>query len=708
MSNTSQLRFTLNNPTLGPLVVNDPEGWDEAPLTLERDAAYSEVLEKYTSPLTFNQEAVVYLEQAAAMGIDTMVSVLVEISEDYGITWETFFAGLVELETRARLDWPEEYKIQYNVKKEDAWSIFMNRKSTPVDVRSLIDLDGATIAATTQTEIALPYQVLDRISKTRFTPSSAITDPADPGYGYLSWDFDATNKFGAFDLPEKVFDEVLTKFHLPNGTGPDFPAWLVECTEAGTFDFDISLNIYQFFAAAVQSPTAIPGYVNFYLAYGNDITGANLTKVPLVRTDIPIGVPTIVAYSNFSLVLAGIPLKITDKIWLYMEWGGPGAVTYNIFQDLGGLTNPKQYISIKNHSIFQDTVAKGFLIHDLVDGAIRRTCPMTLLSPLLGKTIHGYDDDGCGSNFEILLGSDIRDRLHQGVVPFAMSVDDLWAAVNAEFNAGLGVEGNQIYIDSKSAFFDKTGYSILLNNVNKVTQNTTRDSVYKSMKIGRSKWQLTAGASSIDDPQTIHNYASPLRYTGNPLTIDSKFIAASLLFELTRRAQTKPGETFDLDNDFFILKVLPDLSGPDLVGVCTDLLNYATRYNKTLTPARMLLRWINVLNVGHTEYIGKVFRFINGLGNTLTGVTVAEDCEDPSTVVENQNITITADVLHGVDTSSLDGYPMTWTEYKQIRGLKRKRIGISSGTTDHVFYFIKRLDFYRFKGTAKFDLLRDQ
>lgn len=694
--NSTQLRFTLINDTLGSLVVNDPEGYDTIPLTLEREKDFSEVMEKFTSPLTFNQNAISYLESAEALGIDTKVVCKVEVSEDYGVTWENFFPeGLIDFETKLRLDEAgQEYKLQYNIKQNDLWSAFYNRKSTPVNVMSTTDLDGNVVSVPSVLNLALPSQKIPQIYDAHLG--------AD-----VSFDDLAVNEYIQFDFDDEVLNEITYKFGLSVSRNPNIPQSLWTLQYDGNFTslaFRVTLSTA--FSGVFSPLGGVTSHMNLYFRVVT-ITG--------VTTDYIFTQTNFSDRSEFTIIMPIGNLLKGDSIILYGK--ALTAFTISIGNQLimrGGFDGVLSYFTqafISYQSVFPSSVTEAIFLHDVANSIIKRISPTSLHSPFFGGAAQGYGSDGCGYPYINVQGLQLRGfKLIDK--PFAINFDDWWAGANPIFNLGLGTEVvggvERIYIDEKSKFYDASGFSLKLNFVNKVSKTLKFDKVYKSVEIGYTKSDLNSAGSAIDDPQTSHKYASPLRLVGQTISIMSKWIAASLLFELTRRATLKLSETFDTDNNVFVLKILPDLvtPSPDVTGTATNLLNPTGRYNKNLTPARNFLRWSNVLNVGQT--LGNLFKFISGIGNFTASINIAPgSCSDSFTgpLAENANVTVSANVLHGIGTEEFES-SFSWLQYKTLKAAKRKRIGISETDIDHDYYYIEKFNFYLLQGKAKFTLIK--
>ena len=112
-------RFTLNNATAGSLVISEPGGWDEAVLKLERNQEFHSLVEFYDQPLTFYGQSsngnggLDYIREIEkSQGPDAQITILIEISQDDGDTYETVFDGLIDIPSAKEVDF---YKAEYGI-----------------------------------------------------------------------------------------------------------------------------------------------------------------------------------------------------------------------------------------------------------------------------------------------------------------------------------------------------------------------------------------------------------------------------------------------------------------------------------------------------------------------------------------------------------------------------------------------------------------
>lgn len=278
-------------------------------------------------------------------------------------------------------------------------------------------------------------------------------------------------------------------------------------------------------------------------------------------------------------------------------------------------------------------------------------------------------------------------------------------------------------IEEKAHWYDDSETSVDLSFVQNITKVYDREHQFNQVEIGYQKWNAE-DVSGIDDPQTKHTYSSIFQRIGQKITLFSRFIAAGLTIEVTRRTTREKSADYKYDNDTFIIALNPNTididpeTSPDLTDFqpefdenftsVSNLQNSDSRYNLRLTPARNLIRWLNYLSGCLQFYSSSVFKFVSGEGNydmESTMMGISNGCDDPSDYAgeelsEKQDIPISSDYLFIPEPLQITGLPLSWDEYKTIRDNPKKAIGISQTDEDHVKCFIKSLEYNLFSGTC--------
>lgn len=702
--------FTLGGD-LGNQVISEPEGWASIIFNLERDLTYWSLIENFELPLIFygtadgNNGGYTYLSNAINNGIDTNVTIDIQLSFDDGDTYETCFDGRIDLSTCEEIVYRA--KIQAAIVRNDLWAIFMANKSKPVDLLSTTDIYGNHRYPIPQRELSLPSQKLEGTFSGNY---NGVTYQ----YSFLS---DAVD-YGLIDYDEIIISEIETKFDLPVGTASTpVNSDLYELKYGGSYTFNI--QVY----AQITVGVDIPGnFFNVILKAGtNTIT---LTKTnSVITTYISGGSINITTYSYTGT----LSLVAGNFIQLYFSAITPGtrrnALIYGKTQALTGagiaitpgtVGNPLTFMRITANTTYTETTADTILVHDaglsICDRILGRDD--TFYSEYFGgaNSAITYSSNGCGYLNTLTRGVNIRGYTFSEK-PFTMNFDDWWAGVNPVFNLGLGYEeisngsplSTVIRVEPKSSFFNTTS-TVFLTGVNDIRIKFDLSLFTKTIQVGFELWQAET-ISGIDDPQTSHIYNLRYQLFGKDEKQLSKFIAASLAIEWTRRLTRVQSQDWRLDENIFIIALSnqnPSGSSPSFpneqpelfsAGV-TGLSNSETRINIRHTPARILERWSDFYSGQMQSYLTDSFKYASGEGNVLMTWAGDGSC-DSGSLIENQNIPISSTFLFLPVIYSFT-HPLTWDEYKTIRDNRKNAISISwtlSGVTNTKTVFIKKLGY---------------
>jgi hypothetical protein len=371
------------------------------------------------------------------------------------------------------------------------------------------------------------------------------------------------------------------------------------------------------------------------------------------------------------------------------------------------------HINISANTIYPATICPTFFLHDVFGGIIDRITglPTAFHSPLLGSPDTKYKQYiGEGALWQYVNAKGLQIRNYTlAEKPFAQSLRDQWEGANNILNLSLRYDklnGNDvIIIDRKEACYDDSDCSVYLSNVGTISRQYDQEFFYNQVEVGYQSWE-SEDVSGIDDPQSKQTRASRLKTIGKKLTLLSNFIAASLVWETTRRTTRLKSTDYKYDNNTFILAV--DKSGSDYnpelddnFSNVTGLLNEETRYNKKLSSARNFLRWINLISGGLQQYASSVLKFVSGEGNFAMSTTMYYNNDRESfggqPLSEKQDIPVSSEYLFLPILYNITHH-LTVDQYKAIQANRHLAIGISQTETDFTKFFIKSLQYTRATG----------
>lgn len=705
----SLFRVTLGHVTAGTLVISEPGGWDESKLSLVRNKEYHCLDQFYDQPLTFygeglqNNGGIQFIRDVEATdGPDAQITILFEISQDEGYTYEPLYTGILSLDTLKEIDF---YKADIGMVREDFWTKFINRKETPIDLMASVDLDGEARTPIGNITLPMPSQVLTTKYRAEMWTETAYYEHED-GDDVLVFEFDRTGgnevRVGTIQLPILISDTLEERFTYTNGAFNAITAYIpnfefITAKYKGSYAIDIQLILS-------TSPYVVP------FANGDQLSNMACwirknEESAILLTQTHLGVNGTDGRTKFTYTATWDLVK-GDKISLYLYYSGASNPDYfivfnEIFED--------SYIEVTASTIFEDTQTDGILLKDAAE---------SILSKIIGAddVVESSYLDGCGGLYSLQLGLHVRGKTLTEK-PISMSFDDWWKGANSMFNLGLGYEKtgspevDKIRIEKKEYFYDKSATSLNLDFVNNIERSYDLNSIFKSIEIGYEK-SFSESKSGLNDVQTKSIYSTRFKTIGKTLNILSNFIAASITIEETRRKRVTQEKDDPLDEEIMIIALREQSPGytPELdenFSSVSGILNPETRYNLRLSVARNFERWKNFFNGCLQWYASTEYAFAKGEGNSSMESTLLEsDCEATGsspepTLIENQNIAATDDFLYMPVKYSFS-HPLTWEDWKAIRDNSTLAIGVSRTDEDHVKCFIESLEYEVTKGQGNF------
>lgn len=646
-----KFRFTLNNSIAGSHEISEPDGWKDVKLKLQRHPEYHCLVLDIDTPFFFynigqgkdgGRDYLYNVEQT--QGINAIVSLLIELSENNGNTWDVVFLGNLDLSTIKDTSKGDKfYRFQCEISPGDLWAKFQNRKSIKVNLNDLIDLNGNAITAPDNISLELLAQKVRQ-------QYQATTD-------FITYDYTIPiSNFISFDFSNVVLDEIATKNTLPPGIDSIGPSIMWSVKYSGTYTFDIKV------VCTAQN------YLGAFLGLNSKLRMWFLIN-PLIPSGELWGLieSHFSTYSEYTLTQT-FDLKKDDVLFLYGQslvtfdvgYLGPDATIPKILWISGDNNNESPLLQFHNipgtthmnvvaNTIYPQTRTDALLIHDSASAIVKRiTGGLDIYSEYLGGSLQGYASDGCGYLYALMLGLHVRGYSFADK-PFAMSFDDWFNGADPIFNLGIGVEVRSgvevLRIEQKDHFYNDTPI-LYFDNVEWIERKYDSKLIIKSIKSGYANWSAES-ASGIDDSQTSQTRSTIYEMIGVEITKLSSWFAAALGIEQTRRNRAEQSKDWRLDNNTIIISVDKNISSsPDYfiaeVGSpftsVTNLLNPDSRYNLRITPLMNFRRHLKLFSASLQKYLTKPFKFNSGEGNYVMAIGANSDTCDPGTGAENQDI----------------------------------------------------------------------
>lgn len=689
-------RFTLNNTVEGSHVISDPDGWKEIKLKLERHKEFHSLVEIVELPLIFYKTSDLvdggydYIRNVEqTQGVDAIIEILIEVSTDQGDTYETFFEGLLELETIKDISDASFYKMEVNIIRNDFWSRFINRKDSQVNLSASVSLDGDAVTPIDDITLQLPCQTL---------PKTTLYegDGADTIQFLTGTTLNAYSQIGLPLSQGEILDSFTLDFNLD--TVDSNVVNEIEIKESGSVLSVSTDNGGMRFIASVLAGAITSVTANLYCKKNSEssqLVATSTTAIGAASCDTVVLLNGTYTFNDIA---------IGDLIYVWANW--QIAVTTSPTTTTATLGFNDMNVSIVQASTFVDTATQAFLMRDAADSILTK---IVNRDRVLYSEYMGYDAvGGCASNFAITKGLNVRGYTLADK-PIFMSFDDWWAGANPIFNLGLGYEtigGTEfIRIEDKGYFYNDTSI-MTLSNVEKLVRTYDKDRIFKSIEIGYEKWSAESN-SGVDDPQTKHSYNTRFKVIGKDEKLLSKFLAASLAIEQTRRNRVELGKDWRLDNDIMIIATTNEASPfyperDENFSNIVYLLYPETRYNLRLTPARNFERWKLFFNGCLQDYINtspcEPYKFASGEGN-YDMVATGDAC-DPDRIGEDDDLCVTSTYYTTAQYYEFE-VDFSFEDYKTLRDNRKNCIEVSETSTGHRKIFIEDAEYDHFNAKCK-------
>lgn len=702
-------KFTLSNAIEGTLQIKEPEGWDDGILKLERNKEYHSLVEFYEQPMTFDDAeatdifsgdvlpgGMAYIKNVEyTQGVGAVITQTIEISEDDGETWETIFTGVLQLDTVKEIDF---YKVEYGVNRDDFWAKLINRKGTQVNLGDSVDVDGNARTVINPITVNMESQVL----RERYVRNTNYNNDNEGLFQAYTAAVD-TQTYLIFDTSRFDVDEIEQRFEYGTQISDELPTsaekYLIKAKFGGTYNVQATIRYTVIFNASVNAD------IRWYWAvrrsgvltttqFGTTSSGAGITQIFDNGTE------------TFNQTF---DLQPGDELYIYGKMDLNVSPTATYFADYdsdsgGGFVPVYTSLTITADTFYKETTTQAYKIKDAFESVVSK--------------ITGYDStissayltSGCGANYGISKGKNIRG---QSFVEkrLSQSLDDLWGGFAPTQNIGMDYlyGQNKIEILLKRELYNRTT-SLNLDFVNNIERSYDNDYIFKTVEIGYEK----PTEINPDDPFGRHNYRMRNAISGKDERVLSKYIAASIALEETRREEIKEGKDWKYDDDTFLLSLYNDAGAwkPRFsrdFGAITGLLNPDERMNLELKVARNMNRWLDYFSGCLQIPSGQQIYFVDGTGNyDMTSQLNPDACEatdaTPEPVLdEGQDFEASDDFLFLPILYTFE-HPLTFEEYKLIRDKRRNAIGISRTDSDHVPCFIKSLEYKPTRKIATFEV----
>lgn len=761
-------RFTIGHSSLsgGSLVVENPIGWKEVVLSLERDKDYHSLVEYFKGNFMWYGEGMKALKQIETdYGINAVVTLTIDVSFKTDV-YTNLFQGTIKLPQLEEIIIAdrEHYKMTAPIIKDDFWTKFINRIESDVNLEAAVDLDGDARTAINKIVLPMPSQ------KMRLAFSGALTEDLnillDGTSPYYFSQITSTSDDDGWSLDNVMqltvnpgaLDEILDRYNLPTlqygGFNvliplptPTFKAkysgsYNFQSLRFTTFGFDsaggianetqASLQQKYFNTSSTLEVCLKVGSVEYILT-PTDYSSILGTR-PYINGSNPALTDITCRWTVWEYTGGAIDISLGDEITFYarilnLNPGSVAGATHG-YAVLGNgnsnhdivvspgwvefaplLTDPASECELTADTVYEDTSTDAYLIKDAAE---------SIVSKIVGQNAavkSDYLDTEKGYN-AIFRGKHLR-GYDFSTKQFSMNFKEWWEGANPLLFLGLGyteVAGiKKVEIENRAFFYNATPV-VNISNVNNLVRRYDLEKIYKQIEIGYKKWS-SESSSGIDDPQSKRVFNTDFKSIGVNEKISCEWMAASLAIERSRRNRVELGKDDRNDEEIMVVALVEDGSDwlPEfgtVFNAVTNLLNSDFRINIRHSATRLFKRWQAWFNGCMVYSDTGEFTFNRGEGNyEMTSqfeTTDYEATDDPEPVLD-EGADIVADTDNIIFVPKIyeaSDVPMSLDTYQDIVANRNNALGLSRTAVNHIPMHVLNLDFAMFESKATILLLQ--
>lgn len=565
------------------LLEDEPEGFDSATITLERDTWHGFNYEYSLDVLMFSCEyGKAYLEQ-----------IFLEDGTDADVKFVYGYGTIDNLQILyvGKLDFNEyglenaEY-VKSNLIKDD----FGNILQTAFDIPQEVTLDRDVLLYSKVIPKKVEYYVNVKENQTQSTRRSADMEDfggsfgsSGNGYLFLNETKEGDNNIEIFPTYPYQLDSV-----LPPTVGANFK-YLFRSKEAGVYrlrfrhqlEFSITFDQFTDWNETVVRDVLRQTY------FKTEPDGATL--IGTEQSFDPINISIV---ENVGTNTGKVFLQFDQQFSIDMEFDQ--CFYYYILFDATSMPSLATIFSILSVPFNGDRLIPQI---EIVGETTANLSKSKLISPYdalnnvfkLGAEIDSYDvvrsdffESACGSKLNLTNGYSIRGVLDR---PLIDSPKKLFEKFGNLFCLGWGIEydnlNNEIIKIEPTEYFYQDALLLILDEISDYDFKVDPSAYYNEIESGftrYSKQRETEKGNTLDDIHTKHIYQTPIKTNKSKLTITTDLILSGYELEFLRRKQfDKDGRnenaSFREDEEIFGVQLLSDalFSGNTLSGILTDL-----------------------------------------------------------------------------------------------------------------------------------------
>lgn len=206
--------WSITDFGINSYVINEPDGWKQCTLKLSRDPVFHSVIEHFEGSFIFYGDNGIINGGYHPLklwdeeeGPDADINIQIEYTDDDS-EWYDVFTGQLDM---SLAEWMIDNKVRIPIIPDSFWATFMNRKDTPVNLLSTIDLDDSEVEEIVDDiTIDLPSQKIRYNGEYRWFDSFTyeFTEYNQHYVIQVDWDETIVDDVRKFTLPRAMVHDI--------------------------------------------------------------------------------------------------------------------------------------------------------------------------------------------------------------------------------------------------------------------------------------------------------------------------------------------------------------------------------------------------------------------------------------------------------------------------------------------------------------------
>jgi hypothetical protein len=620
------IRFTLKSDFFNAITIEEPIGWADDDLELDRHKDYHGIFTSFTNDLKFTDESLNYILAVYDIGgINSTLRLEKDILRDIDgeVKFINNYSAIADFGTLVINE--DVLSIKFN--SNNLAELLKSHETDEFEIERVDSIDGVLLPKLNIDNVEIKGRSIVQTGESQIKPDT----PASASYMIYS-----NNNF--ITPPTILISEGPPRHQaVRNSVFPSASTGWQQLTaehffyiDSGLDVIDSNLSIKYDLEFEIKTRFANqfgPNKIEFRkYKYNNTTSFYELVNINVIFNESALGS----IYRKINGVYNTVMKKNEAMMLVYT----PSSPLF-VF---------KQHLVLNEIAFYNPSPSLNFIFtHDLLNRLmyIITSKNNVFYSKYLGRKEIGYVEDGKAGLIGVISGLWARafNSDSEKYKSLTISPKDVLDSLHAVFNTGVGIEnkdfGERLRVEPLAYFYQDETVVKLPFQISKVKRKVDNTLFFSGLEFGYERGGDYEDSMGLDEPNTRVNYVTPIRKSNNKFNKVSKLRTDEYGLEIARRKPQSlfPNEDTRYDESNWLL----DLKRT--VGAGYAQMNYTDRLKELpigihspetyrsmyFTPLRMMFRHSWVFRSGLEKYLDKFIKYTSARSNSLLTTWANED-----------------------------------------------------------------------------------